>query len=238
MSERYKKWYDIHKETFNAKRRKDYEKTKVEAASKYAGMGKLSTNGRLIIELDGKNYASVMYTTLELVQNIGCTPAAIYKWEKQGVIPVTPFVDKSGDRYYSEDLVHLIRNILKKTGKLEKIIKNEKGIEYWMSVNPEQHVLERIMFYTRKKLCTILGITNEKLCDWEDRGLIPVSKFMDTESNVPIYSVKYVSLIQRIADKIEKCALTNDSSMYDYMTKRLDLETAYEPKYKCTKNDF
>jgi DNA-binding transcriptional MerR regulator len=145
-SEYFRKWYDANGKALNRKRKRKYHsdpgyKEKVLAQNRAARKRKREVaqaqrkqsggTERTIVErswktrpmtvtLDSGEQAAVQGFTIGAVAKIlGCSVQGLRLWERNGVLPGTPYRHQNRDRLYPWDLIDLYQEILLKTKRLD-----------------------------------------------------------------------------------------------------------------------
>lgn len=135
----YKEWYDKNKEEISRRRRERYKNDKKyrskilrknreyreRNSNKKRNRRKDDTNTKEPVVMDvtlaGVTYRKKMVYVGDLANAVNRSVATIHKWERSGLLPVTPFRTESYDdhgsfRLYTEDMVDAVKKVVDKRG--------------------------------------------------------------------------------------------------------------------------
>lgn len=221
----FQEWYDENRDDLNARRRERYAKDEAyrekvqrwnrdararrrKAAEKEEKKAKravkIQTSGQwktVEVEVDGVKVR--MFTIGALAKAIGKGISTIRVWERNGVLPETPYRSKKGDRLYTLEMVESIQAALKKAGKLDiGVLKEKKRPAY-----VERDVLfngtakpKRMRLYKVGALAKAVNRTVAALTQMEKREVLPKTPLVSSSLEYRLYSIDMIEVVQRAFD--------------------------------------
>lgn len=224
----FKEWYEENGDDLNESRRKRYhedetyrekvltrnreaarrarEQRKSAGRSTPAGRVKLSraTKGQSIdVEIDGKPQRLQVFTLGALAAYLGKSRRTLYKWEREGLLPDTPFRSSGGHRLYTVESMEWIKSHLMDLGKVDNVVRvrrrgEQKGtvkIIAWGDGKKERVTLFRLGMVAR-----VLGKTRETLLQWEREGLIPMTPLRTEKMAHRLFTAGMIEVLKNAFD--------------------------------------
>jgi DNA-binding transcriptional MerR regulator len=183
-----------------ARRRKEAEKEERKAKQAV----KIQTSGAwktVEVEVDGVKVR--MFTIGALAKATGKGISTIRVWERNGVLPETPYRSKKGDRLYTLEMVESIQAALRKAGKLNIAVLKEKKqpahVErkvYFKGKGPV-----RMRLYKVGTLAKAVNRTVVALTQMEKRGVLPKTPLVSSSLKYRLYTLDMIEVVQAAFDR-------------------------------------
>lgn len=172
---------------------------------------KIAYGSDVKINVDGKEVGTKIYTLGVLAKALGRAKVTLYKWEKDGLLPKTPFRSPAGDRLYTPEMVLWIREVLEKSGHVseEKVRSSSGGVKATSRVvSIGEKEVKRMQLFRMGTLAKVVGRTVETLREWEKEGLLPETPLRVEEHGHRYYTSEMIEVVKKVLDE-ESAALTN-----------------------------
>jgi DNA-binding transcriptional MerR regulator len=227
----YAAWYEANKAAFNADRKIRYKtdpsyrarvlawnresrrknrdaKAKERAAEVKAA--KVSLNSRrfktvkMTIDTDGTPVEMDVYSIGALALYLNRSIQVLRLWEAEGVIPVTPYRNEKGDRFYTRAQLQEIHTVLTKNGRL-----GDQGGRQNQRLRPFLHRLtyadgteKTVAFYKVGVLAQALKRTIVTVEQMEAREALPVTPFRVSSTGYRLYTLE---MVRAVKDAFDVC---------------------------------
>ena len=211
---KFKRWYDKNKEKYNQERKnkyendEDYRNKQLENNKSYREENKKDD---FEFEINGQIVSVMLYTSNDVAKKLNCSITALRKWEQKGIIPESPLKDDKNIRYYTDNFIDLIKEILKAQNifKDKKINKAFRGVNY-LCMNHDINLLQQKVFFTIEALCDQLNITRAEYDAVYINKSFPKPKTVNMQGEIMYtqrminYFGKNIKKIPFIKNRIEK----------------------------------
>lgn len=151
------------------------------------------------IELDG--VLVPMFTIGALARATGKGISTIRVWERNGVLPETPYRTNRGDRLYTVEMVEAVRAALQRAGKLESgaalMLREKRKPPYvvrWVRFDSGQRV--RMKLYKIGTLAKAVGRTVVSLTQMEQRRVLPRTPLVASSLEYRLYTLDMIEVVQ------------------------------------------
>lgn len=221
----YKKWYDENGSDMNAARRKRYAedskyrrgvlarnraarelRREADAKDQQARRGakKVATapawkTVQQEVVVGGKTIVATLFTIGALAKRLGRGISTVRVWERQGLLPETPYRSPKGDRLYTLDLVESIRRTLWEMGKLtnaEGKLRQKRRPDAsvkWVRFSDGQEKL--VPLYKFGVLAQAVGRTVVALAQMEKSERLPITPLRASSLRYRLYTVEMVEIV-------------------------------------------
>jgi len=223
----FKDWYEEHSVTLNASRRNRYHTDKKYREQVLARNKESSKKARqqrrqeavdggqrvrmsralkevvVTVEIDGKPQQIRAYTLGVLAAMLGKSKRTLYKWERDGLLPDTPFRSKGGHRLYTMEMMEWIKTNMEEIGKVNSNVKvrrkgDQRGVVKVVEW-PDGH-REKTRLFRLGMLARVLGKTRETLLYWEREELIPDTPLRTDRMSHRMYTVRMIEVVKEAFD--------------------------------------
>jgi DNA-binding transcriptional MerR regulator len=153
------------------------------------------------IEIDG--VLTRVFTVGALARAIGKGVSTIRMWERNGVLPETPYRSSKGDRLYTLEMVEAVREAMRKSGKLKESLLTPKTKPPFVVRKVRFSGAEPIemRLYKVGSLAKAANRTVVALCLMEKRGVLPKTPLMASGLKYRLYTVEMIEVVQKAFEK-------------------------------------
>jgi DNA-binding transcriptional MerR regulator len=149
------------------------------------------------IEIDG--VLTKVFTVGALAKAIGKGVSTIRMWERNGVLPQTPYRSPRGDRLYTLEMVEQVREAMRRSGKLKQAllepISKPPFLVRKVRFGDEAPVVMRL--YKVGSLAQAANRTVASLFLMEKRGGLPKTPLIASDLKYRLYTVEMIEVVQR-----------------------------------------
>jgi DNA-binding transcriptional MerR regulator len=239
VSWKFTQWYEQNAPSFNAKRRSRYE-TDPEYRAKVLEMNRKNREKRQAerakedkarkkavkvvaspawkeFEGEAAGGETSNYVTIGAVAKaIRRSTQSVRLWEKQGLIPETPYRNQRGDRLYTPQMVLEILNKVKD-------IKDLDPVDNKASINPvdaevklANGTLVEMRLFRVGVLAQAVGRTVLTLEQMERKGVFPSTPFRDPNTGHRYYSAEMIEAVKNAVDEMGGSRLRGDQRKAEF----------------------
>jgi DNA-binding transcriptional MerR regulator len=221
----YQRWYEQNGNSLNAARREKYasdpeyrskilkrnraarkkrremtveERRAIERAKHIAPAASWKTVQQEI-DLNGRKVVATLFSIGALAKRLDRGISTVRVWERQGLLPETPYRSEKGDRLYTLDMVESIRRALWEAGKLTEADgklrekKRPDAVVRWVRFadGREQYV----PLYKFGVLAQAVQRTVVALAQMEKLGRLPETPLRASSLNYRLYTVEMIEIV-------------------------------------------
>jgi DNA-binding transcriptional MerR regulator len=217
---KFKDWYSKNKDELNKSRRERYAgsllyRERVKERNRRARLKKkrerikeakrrqkavkirLSKSWKTVkVEVDGVEVQ--MYTIGALAKVLGKGISTLRIWEKNGILPETPYQTERGERLYTLEMVEIIRKELQKSGKLGSEQKGKGRLPF--VVREVQYISgkrARLKLYRIGVLAKAVRRTAIAINQMEKRGVFPKTPLFASSLKYRLYTYEMINVARK-----------------------------------------
>lgn len=172
------------------------------------------------VTVGDKVVRQLMFTTGALTQALGVSLRALYKWEREGLLPATPIKDARGHKLYTAEQVEWIRKRLIDRRKIEEVAvprrrSGSNGVVKIVELGDGKKAKQT--FFKLSSLAALLDHKSESVKQWETEGYLPATPFLASSMQHRLYTAEMVEAV-RLAYVTEGGTLRQDEAKKRFHT--------------------
>jgi hypothetical protein len=224
---KFQEWYAENADTLNRRRRRRYKKdsdyrkavlvanrayrekqravSRTEQKKRLRAVRIMSTESSWkTVEIEVNGVKTPMYTIGALARAARRGISTVRVWEREGVLPPTPYRSAKGDRLYSVGAVEEILKVLKQDGRLKETAKlnAKKPAEVVpRAVRFSDGVVRRVPLYRVGTLAKVMGRTVVAIGQMEKAGRLPITPLRASSLEYRLYTMKMIEAVKEHFDR-------------------------------------
>jgi len=218
MSTEYKQWYDSNKDLINHVKRERYKTdpfyresilNRNKSYRQKASSGKaLKARSWRVVEQpinlpDGTISTKQYYTIGYLASSLNCSVQALRSWEKDGLLPSADYKDNNGVRFYSQDTLVKIKDIVAQDLQV-KFKKQALQGKTYKCLDASDGIEKDIVLYKFNNLQQICGKSRITLDKLIAAGHIPATPLTVTGRAHRLYTLEMMKAVAAAFKDIKK----------------------------------
>lgn len=183
------------------------EDSKATAAIRTGNAGPAYRVRKVTIFRNGASQEIDAYT-LGMVSAVLRRPiVTLHKWEKQGILPETPFRDENGFRLYTQEQIEMLAAFMDKHAKTAGTVGRRDPVAVVLPIRLADGTVVHEFCFGIGTLLAIIGRTRETWLGWERAGLVPISPLRVSSKQRRLYTLPMMEAVATALTALDGASL-------------------------------